>query len=184
MSRIIYSILFLVLMNIAYSQETGKSFSKGQKTFAFAFDYGFEVKGDEDINSIGIKLDLSRYHRDNFALGIESKLRRYKGLRNNVENNTFAIGLSYVVKYHFINRGNFGAFIDSGLGAIYSLDRFPDVGTQLNGQYYLGIGNIFGYSSKHQIILELRWFHSSNGSGSSIGNPSYDGLFISLGTFL
>lgn len=154
---------------------------QGSKPVVVAFEYGLESKGQEDIKSIGLKADFLHYHRSGFATSIETKIRRYKGFRSDIENNTLAFGLGYTIKYHFINKEKFSPYVDCGFGAIYSIDRFPTRGTHFNGQYYVGLGSIFDWLEKIKPFLGVRYYHSSNGRGFVMDNPAFDGFFFSIG---
>ena len=134
-------VLLSLVSMVCDGQELLSSVSKaGARPIFIAFEYGAETKGNEDINAIGLKLDFAHYHRDRFATSIETKFRRYKGVRSEIENNTLAMGVGFTIKYHYIDNVKLSSFVDCGFGAIYSLDRFPSRGTHFNGQYYLGLG--------------------------------------------
>lgn len=184
MYKYLFIILFMLIANLSFAQDLEPSLMRqGSSPVFIAIEYGLETKGQEDINSIGLKLDFAKYHRDKFGTSIEGKIRWYRGIRTDVENNTLSFGLGYAIKYHFLNIDIMSVFVDCGLGAAYALDPFPSKGTNLNGQYYLGIG-ILPVLRKLQPIVTIRYYHSSNGSGGGIGNPAYDGIFFSTGIYL
>ena len=47
---------------------------------------------------------------------------------------------------HFLTKEKLSSFVDCGMGAIYSVDRFPSKGTHFNGQYYVGLGSIIDFA--------------------------------------
>lgn len=184
MYKYIFTLCLVFSSHLCVSQEyVSAIFKQESKPVFVAIEYGFETKGQEDINSIGLKVNFARYHRDNFATSIECKIRKYQGFRTEIENNTLSFGIGYAINYHFLNIRQLTTFVDCGFGAAYTLEPFPTKGTNINGQYYFGLGLAANYK-KLTPIITVRYYHSSNGSGSGVGNPAYDGLFFSLGMYL
>ena len=178
-------LFFFLLMLMSYGlygqDEQHILLSEPTRPTYISFEIGFERKNEKDIKSIGTRITFEHFHRDRFATGIELTPKYYFGSRSNLQNNTMALGLGYIVKYHYIQNSRFSLFFDCGFGAIYSVDRFPKNGTHFNAQYYGGFGANFNLSPIKALQFGFRFFHSSNGRGLTFDNPAYDSINIYTG---
>ncbi|MEM1186189.1 MAG: acyloxyacyl hydrolase [Planctomycetota bacterium] len=93
------------------------------------------------------------------------------------------ISTSVVFRYHYINRDRWSAYLDAGIGPVFSTDNTPDGGTGVNFMPRLGVGLSYALGdSDARLVTGLRWHHISNAriSGET-GNPDRDGILVWAG---
>lgn len=92
-------------------------------------------------------------------------------------------GPSIMLRWHYYERGRFTAFLDAGLGVLFSTDDVPTGGTSFNFTPRAGAGATWRLSDDGaRLVAGIRWHHISNAriDGDS-ENPDRDGIIGYVG---
>lgn len=174
----------LLLLPVLTSAQEPLPFSKGKKYISAFLEYSDEQRQRSGISKTALRFNYEEYHAPGFSLGGEFTFNNYTGQRDGIESGTVALGINYLIKWHFIRKKKFGAFFEHGAGPIYSFEGFPANGTNLNAMFVVGGSMLFFLSQHSYISSGIRDFHSSNGRGFVPTNPSYDATLYYLGITL
>jgi len=80
------------------------------------------------------------------------------------------IGLNFLARYTFVSN-TLQPYIFVGGGPVYVDADIPGMGSNLNGNYQIGIGLNSPYTSKNSFFFETRYHHISNGNTSDPNDP-------------
>jgi hypothetical protein len=74
------------------------------------------------------------------------------------------IGINFLACYTFTMSGaKMHPYIFGGGGPVYSFADIPEMGSDWNGNYQLGIGLEYVLPQSHNLLFEFRYHHISNG---------------------
>ncbi|NUQ67086.1 MAG: acyloxyacyl hydrolase [Phycisphaerales bacterium] len=101
-------------------------------------------------------------------------------------NDAQAINATMIFRWHFHNAEKWSAYVDGGIGLLFSTDDVPNDGTSLNFTPRVGLGvtrQITDAGTRLQ--AGVRWHHISNAriTGDD-NNPSRDGLMLYAGVMI
>ncbi|MCC6227950.1 MAG: acyloxyacyl hydrolase [Phycisphaerales bacterium] len=102
---------------------------------------------------------------------------------NQPGDNAVGGSLVLIVRWHFLNRGDWSLYADAGVGGMVASDDTPDSGTSFNLMPRAGAGftRAIGGSGA-RLELGVRWHHISNARITGDDhNPSRDSLALYLG---
>lgn len=81
------------------------------------------------------------------------------------------IGMNFLACYTFTAGQEMRPYLFGGGGPVYSFADIPGMGAELNGNYQFGIGLEYATSQSHNLLLELRYHHISNGGSEEPNDP-------------
>ncbi len=81
------------------------------------------------------------------------------------------IGMNFLACYTFTAAQEMRPYLFGGGGPVYSFADIPGMGDDLNGNYQFGIGLEYATSQSHNVLLELRYHHISNGGSEEPNDP-------------
>lgn len=102
---------------------------------------------------------------------------------NQPGDNAVGGSLVLIVRWHFLNRGDWTLYADAGVGAMVASDDTPDNGTSFNLMPRAGVGftHAIGEGGA-RLEIGVRWHHISNARITGDDhNPSRDGAALYLG---
>lgn len=155
----------------------GKPFgTEGTRWLEFG---GLAADNFEDSVDINLHARLSEFIAEDVELGGELAGWNF----SQVGDNTQGASLVLIVRWHFINRGDWTLYLDAGVGAMVAGGETPDGGTNFNLMPRAGAGltRAIGEGGA-RLELGVRWHHISNARITGDGdNPSRDGVALYLG---
>ena len=81
------------------------------------------------------------------------------------------IGMNFLASYTFTADRQWQPYLFGGGGPVYSFADIQGMGSDFNGNYQFGIGMKHDWDKTHQLLLELRYHHISNGGSSEPNDP-------------
>jgi hypothetical protein len=90
-------------------------------------------------------------------------------------------GLEFALRWHFVRREGWTAYLDGGLGVLYTSGRFPEDGTRFNFMESAGAGLSRRIATRLWLTGGARWLHISNANLGDGKNPGFDGFRVSVG---
>ncbi len=136
---------------------------------------------NRDVDIGEVRLGFGNYFRESLGLYGELSLYRPTGRRDGVSVATYGLGLSFAVRWHFLQASGFSLFTDWGLGMMYGVEPFPPGGTRWNFTPHYGAGVSVPLRPDVHVLAGVRQLHMSNGKGLVEENPSFDGLGVHVG---
>jgi len=165
-----------------YAQEKNENLTQmDDQIISLNFEYGSEKGRRDGIESYALRFGYEKYLRDRFSVGGELTVKNFSGERKTSQIDALALGISYFLKWHFIELNKWSLYFDHGLGLIFTNTEFPPKGTKINGSINVGIGVSYFVNSFISINLAIKDYHSSNGNGFADNNPAYDATIFSCG---
>ncbi len=151
---------------------------KGTSRLDFHVGYGFEVK-DSDNALVLAGAGYSYFIRKDFAIVLE-----LNGLYID-QNGPEAVGvnLNLLLRYHFINEGDFTVYLDGGAGIVFFDDEVPAGASEFNFTPQLGVGFTYDIGDDNRLMAGVRWYHISNANTDPV-NPGRDHAYFYAGLSL
>lgn len=81
------------------------------------------------------------------------------------------VGINFLAAYTFTANQQWRPYIFGGGGPVYNFADIPGMGSDLNGNYQFGVGVNHAWDKTHQLLLELRYHHISNGGSQEPNDP-------------
>lgn len=146
--------------------------------------YGFAAMGKTSREVYGGRVGFGYHFIEDFSLNVEGV-----GYLINQENDSGAVGIDLLPRWHYRRENNWSLYLDSGAGIIYSGKRLGHSGTHFNFTLQGGMGTTYQLSDRVVSMGGLRWFHISNarikGKERNVGFDSpmfYLGIMMPLQT--
>lgn len=169
-SVLLLTIFFLGIWSSTPYAGTGR-FDTAKDSWAFLTGYGQSFPGWGDTTERVHTVDLiPRYSHiifDNMGSGW------YRGYHSIflelpvsvILSPDFAsmVGVNFLAAYTFTAAENWQPYLLAGGGPVYSFADIKGMGADLNGNYQFGLGLKHDYDTNHQLLLEVRFHHISNG---------------------
>ena len=163
-------------------------YGRGEKLYAFALEHvdGFNTP----MEMYSVRLGYGSMFSKNLAFYGLLDISTTQGsriLETDTESfvlnaESFGIGTSFLLRWHFMRIGKFRLFIDAGGGILYTFKSFPPQGTKLNFTARPGGGLSVGLNRTTQLSIGATRFHLSNGQGYKHPyNPAFDGFGVYAG---
>ena len=143
--------------------------------------YGPEDKLGRDIQMTLLNIGAERYFRKNLGFVADAYLVSTSGniIQSpdpaELDSDSFGIGGSLGLKWHFIRSQRWSAFVDGSVGLLYTDNEFPSGGTKLNVLSRANIGITWQMRRQLHLVTSLSLVHVSNGKGLTEENPSFNG---------
>jgi len=81
------------------------------------------------------------------------------------------IGLNFLACYTFTAGERWHPYLFGGGGPLYSFADIPGMGADWNGNYQFGLGAEYDLLEKHNLLVEFRYHHISNGGSKEPNEP-------------
>ena len=81
------------------------------------------------------------------------------------------VGMNFLACYTFTADQDIRPYLFGGGGPVYSFADVPGMGSELNGNFQVGLGLNYGINPDHDLLFELRYHHISNGGSEEPNDP-------------
>lgn len=156
--------------------EAGFDFVKGS-WWVDGFVLAGDGIGDERTRTIGGPgLGVSYYLKDRWAFRTEFvgfAIDQPDGLG---DSDASAVGVSFLGRWHWVQRDRWSAFMDAGAGLLLSDPSVPAQGTHFNFMPQVGVGGTYEVRDGVHLTAGVRFLHISNAGlqGGDENNPGAD----------
>jgi hypothetical protein len=90
--------------------------------------------------------------------------------------------ISGILRYHFVNTGEWTVFVDGGIGVLFSGDDVPTEGSAFNFLPRVGMGFTASITDATRLLVGASWHHISNADmNGDDDNPGRDGVMVYAG---
>lgn len=140
---------------------------------------GLAADNFADAVDVNIHARLSEFVAQDVELGGELAAWHF----NQIGDNTEGASLVLIVRWHFLNRGDWSLYADAGVGGMVATDDTPNGGTSFNLMPRAGVGFTHALGDDGaRMELGVRWHHISNARiTGDANNPARDGAALYLG---
>lgn len=143
------------------------------------------LDSDRDIELRETRVGVGYYFLDRLAVIGEAHILDARGQTlladGPHDGSASGLGVALLLRWHFLARHRWTAFVDLGWGLVATDEAFPAGGTEVNGTSQYGLGLTFRANDHFDLLVSARQLHLSNGRGLVDDNPSYDGTGFQLG---
>jgi len=81
------------------------------------------------------------------------------------------VGMNFLACYTFTAGEQWFPYLFGGGGPVYSFADIEGMGADFNGNYQFGVGVRHPWRQEHDLLIELRYHHISNGGSSEPNDP-------------
>ncbi|MBI4524099.1 MAG: acyloxyacyl hydrolase [Deltaproteobacteria bacterium] len=134
--------------------EENRSFAAGTRNITI---YPSAAAGKSGRKIYAGHVGLGYYVIDNLSINLEGV-----GYGIDQDNDTGAVGLDLLPRWHYMRAADWSLYLDGGAGIIYSNNRLGESGTHFNFTLQGGLGVTYHLTGNLIPITGLRWFHISN----------------------
>lgn len=154
------------------------SFLKGTWTCQV---YGSATVGSNDGQLYLAHVGVGYHILDNVSLNLEGVFGHLNAAEAGTDDG-FTYGFDLLVRWHFVNRGDWTVYLDGGAGMIWFEDRFPFGGSHQNFTPQFGVGFTWRLKEHLRVMAGVRWHHVSNANRNGDDeNPGFDAAMIYAG---
>lgn len=93
------------------------------------------------------------------------------------------LGVNFLASYTFTASEQWQPYLFGGGGPVYNFADIPGMGADLNGNYQFGIGLNYHWDRQHDLVVEVRYHHISNGGSEEPNDPLNSCKFLVGVTF-
>jgi lipid A 3-O-deacylase len=81
------------------------------------------------------------------------------------------VGVNFLAAYTFTASEQWRPYLFGGGGPVYNFADIPGMGADFNGNYQFGIGLSYHWDERHDLLVEARYHHISNGGSEEPNDP-------------